>query len=78
MPRPKRTFVGESDIVAVRGKPVATAERTRLFRYHKPEGLVTTHKDPAGRATVFQKLPSELPRLVSVGVSTSTARAYCF
>ena len=61
------TFVTEGDAVTVRGRPVATAERTRLFRLHKPDGLVTTHKDPEGRATVFEKLPEGLPRLVSVG-----------
>jgi 23S rRNA pseudouridine2605 synthase len=53
--------------VAVDGKPVAPPERTRLFRYHKPPGLVTTHRDPDGRATVFDKLPQGLPRLISVG-----------
>ncbi|MDT7953324.1 MAG: S4 domain-containing protein, partial [Acetobacteraceae bacterium] len=61
------TFVGAADVVAVRGKPVGAAERTRLFRFHKPDGLVTTHKDPEGRPTVFEKLPPGLPRVVSVG-----------
>jgi 23S rRNA pseudouridine2605 synthase len=51
----------------VDGKPVAAPERTRLFRYHKPEGLVTTHRDPQGRPTVFEKLPPGLPRVVSIG-----------
>src|SRR6185437_6690881 len=46
---------------------VKTAEPTRLFRYHKPPGLVTTHRDPQGRPTVFETLPRQLPRLISVG-----------
>ena len=61
------TFVGGDDVVQVRGKAVGAAERTRLWRYHKPEGLVTTHRDPEGRATVFEALPPGLPRVVSVG-----------
>jgi 23S rRNA pseudouridine2605 synthase len=61
------TFVQPADRLSVDGKPVAAPERTRLFRYHKPEGLVTTHRDPEGRATVFEKLPPGLPRVVSVG-----------
>jgi 23S rRNA pseudouridine2605 synthase len=61
------TFVAEGDAIHVRGQPVGGAEPTRLFRYHKPDGLVTTHKDPQGRPTVFEKLPSGLPRLVSIG-----------
>ncbi|WP_426954476.1 pseudouridine synthase [Muricoccus radiodurans] len=61
------TFVADGDTVMVRGQPVATPQPTRLFRYHKPDGLVTTHKDPQGRPTVFDALPAALPRLVSVG-----------
>ena len=61
------TFIAEGDAVLVRGQRVGTAEPTRLFRYHKPDGLVTTHKDPQGRPTVFERLPAGLPRLVSVG-----------
>ena len=61
------TFVGPADVVQVRGRVVDTPERTRLWRFHKPEGLVTTHRDPEGRPTVFEKLPAELPRVVSVG-----------
>jgi 23S rRNA pseudouridine2605 synthase len=61
------TFVAPGDKVAVGGKPVAAPERTRLFRYHKPDGLVTTHRDPEGRPTVFEKLPPGMPRVVSIG-----------
>jgi 23S rRNA pseudouridine2605 synthase len=59
--------VEPGDIVTVDGEPVAEAEPARLFRYHKPTGLVTTHNDPKGRPTVFQALPEGLPRLISVG-----------
>ncbi len=59
--------VTAQDKLSVDGRPVATAEPTRLWRYHKPSGLVTTHRDPAGRATVFQHLPKDLPRVISVG-----------
>jgi 23S rRNA pseudouridine2605 synthase len=61
------TLVGEADAVAVDGKPIAAKQRTRLFRYHKPPGLVVTHRDPQGRRTVFETLPPGLPRVVSVG-----------
>lgn len=59
--------VRPGDIVLVDGKPIPEPESTRLWRYHKPSGLVTTARDEKGRATVFQKLPPELPRVVSVG-----------
>ncbi len=61
------TFIVPGDIVQVRGRVVDAPDRTRLWRYHKPEGLVTTHRDPEGRPTVFEKLPPALPRVVSVG-----------
>ncbi len=62
------TFVTSTDTVTVNGSPVGLRkERTRLFRYHKPEGLMVTHKDPQGRPTVFDNMPAALPRLVSVG-----------
>ncbi len=60
-------FVQPGDLVVVDGKAVSQPERTRLWRYHKPEGLVTTHKDPEGRPTVFEHLPKDLPRVISVG-----------
>ncbi len=61
------TFVQPGDIVTVNGQAVSAPERTRLWRYHKPDGLVTTHKDPEGRPTVFEHLPPGLPRVISVG-----------
>lgn len=61
------TFVTSGDLVTVRGKLVDAPERTRLWRYHKPIGLVTTHRDPEGRPTVFERLPKHLPRVISVG-----------
>lgn len=61
------TFVKQGDMVVVDGKPVGEPDRTRLWRYHKPDGLVTTHKDPEGRPTVFEKLPPGLPRVISIG-----------
>jgi 23S rRNA pseudouridine2605 synthase len=59
--------VSPGDILTVDGAVVAAAEPTRLFRYHKPAGLVATNKDPQGRKTVFESLPPGLPRLISVG-----------
>lgn len=55
------------DVVTVDGKPLPERERTRLFLYHKPRGLMTTHDDPEGRPTVFDNLPEGLPRLISIG-----------
>jgi 23S rRNA pseudouridine2605 synthase len=59
--------VTASDRVTVDGQPLPARERTRLFLYHKPRGLLTTRADPKGRPTIFEKLPQELPRLISVG-----------
>lgn len=59
--------VTDQDKIVVDGKPLKAAEETRLFLYHKPAGLVTTHKDEQGRDTVFENLPADLPRLISVG-----------
>ena len=59
--------VAPTDRVTLDGRPVKAAEATRLFRYHKPPGLVTTHRDPQGRPTVFEALPKHLGRLISVG-----------
>jgi 23S rRNA pseudouridine2605 synthase len=59
--------VTPTDRVTVDGQPLPVRERTRLFLFHKPRGLVTTHADPQGRPTVFDALPKHLPRLISVG-----------
>ncbi|MFN7673810.1 MAG: pseudouridine synthase, partial [bacterium] len=59
--------VTAQDRIAVDGRPVDSPEPTRLWRYHKPDGLVTTHKDPQGREPVFDHLPEDLPRVISVG-----------
>jgi 23S rRNA pseudouridine2605 synthase len=59
--------VTANDVVAVDGKVLPPRERTRLFMYHKPRGLMTTHADPEGRPTVFDNLPEGLPRLISIG-----------
>jgi 23S rRNA pseudouridine2605 synthase len=61
------TRVGETQVISIDGKALHEPERTRLWRYHKPQGLVTTHRDPEGRPTVFRALPPNLPRVVSVG-----------
>ena len=59
--------VAAGDKIAVDGKPMPLRERTRLFLYHKPRGLVTTHADPEKRPTIFEKLPKTMPRVISVG-----------
>src|ERR1700735_4986140 len=59
--------VTAQDKVTVDGAPLPERDRTRLFLYHKPRGLMTTHADPQGRPTIFEHLPENLPRLISVG-----------
>ncbi len=59
--------VSDSDTILVDNRPVAAAEPARLWRYHKPAGLVTSARDEKGRATVFDRLPPELPRVMSIG-----------
>src|SRR5260370_42015781 len=63
---PALTVTAQNE-VRVDGRPLPAPERARLWRYHKPAGLVTTHRDERGRPTVFAALPAGLPRLVSVG-----------
>ena len=59
--------VTERDRIEVDGKPVGAPERVKLWRYNKPTGLVTSARDEKGRDTVFDKMPPELPRVMSVG-----------
>ncbi len=63
---PALVVTGKEKIL-VDGKALPQADGVRLWRYHKPKGLVTTHKDPEGRETVFDKLPDAMPRVISVG-----------
>jgi 23S rRNA pseudouridine2605 synthase len=59
--------VSDDDDVRVDGVRLKEPERTRLFFFHKPRGLVTTARDPEGRATIFSALPPDLPRVVAIG-----------
>ncbi len=63
---PAVTVTG-ADRITIDGKPLATPEPTRLWRYHKPKGLLVTRTDPQGRPTIFERLPPDLPRVLSVG-----------
>ena len=59
--------VTEKDKISVDGKPIQAAEPTRMWLYHKPQGLVTTTRDEQGRDTIFDALPEDMPRVMSVG-----------
>jgi 23S rRNA pseudouridine2605 synthase len=60
-------IISPHDKIVVDGEPLPAPQAPRLWRYNKPRGLVTSHKDPQGRRTVFDALPPNLPRVVSVG-----------
>jgi 23S rRNA pseudouridine2605 synthase len=59
--------VAPGSVVTVDGEPLAEPERTRLFRYHKPAGVLTTERDPEGRPTIYDTFPPGAPRLMPVG-----------
>ncbi len=59
--------VGPEDKITIDGEPLPSRERTRLWLFHKPRGLVTTARDPQGRPTVFDSLPEDMPRVVAIG-----------
>ncbi|MCJ2090652.1 pseudouridine synthase [Methylobacterium sp. E-005] len=59
--------VTDDDQILIDGEPMPLRERSRLWIFHKPRGLVTTARDPEGRQTVFDVLPEDLPRVVAVG-----------
>lgn len=59
--------VTDDDVILVDGEALPARERTRLWIFHKPRGLVTTARDPEGRQTVFEVLPEDMPRVVAVG-----------
>jgi 23S rRNA pseudouridine2605 synthase len=61
------TILNSLEGVTVDGRPVAEAEATRIFLFHKPAGVLTAARDPAGRPTIYDVLPATLPRLVPVG-----------
>ena len=59
--------VTKDNIISVDGNPIGDRMETKLWRYHKPPGLIVSHNDPENRPTVFERLPPELPRVISVG-----------
>jgi 23S rRNA pseudouridine2605 synthase len=61
------TLLDNLEGVTVDGKPVRPAAATRLFRFYKPQGTLTAERDPKGRATIYDRLPAGLPRLMPVG-----------
>lgn len=59
--------VSESDEIKIDGKTIPKKEKLRIWLYHKPAGLITSHNDPQGRPTIFDNLPKNMPRVISVG-----------
>ncbi|MEM9377886.1 MAG: pseudouridine synthase [Pseudomonadota bacterium] len=63
---PAFKVTGREDI-KVKGKRVQAHAPVRVWRYHKPAGLITTTSDPEGRRTIFEELPKSLPRTITIG-----------
>lgn len=61
------TLVGPDDIITIDGQKLPDIQPTRLWRCHKARGVMTTHRDPEGRPTLFDSLPKTMPRVISVG-----------
>lgn len=61
------TLVSDTSIIKVDGKAVGAPERSRIWRYHKPRGMLTTNRDPQGRDTIYDHMPPGLPRVISIG-----------
>ncbi|PQM57933.1 MAG: pseudouridine synthase [Rhodobacteraceae bacterium] len=59
--------VGINDQIHIDGRRINKEAKTRLWKFHKPKGLITSHKDEKSRQTIFQILPKNLPRLITVG-----------
>ncbi len=65
--RSPATNVDDPSLITVDGAPLPAPAPARLWRYHKPPGLITSHRDPQGRPTVFEKVTTQLGYVVSVG-----------
>ena len=61
------TLIHSVDGITVDGEKVAPLEPTQLWLYHKPAGRLTTYYDPEGRPTIFEAMPENMPRVISVG-----------
>ena len=69
--------VAPDALITVDGKPIPGAVPAKLWRYHKPAGLVTSHRDPEGRPTVFAQLPPSFRARFPSGAWTSIPKGCC-